>query len=120
MSLTHYEDLDVLLDSLEPRHAIIIDAIKRFTIDDPIKSYEIEVTYSIGGPAVRKIVRYYRLLGQPIGSGSKGYYLARNKEEYDLTLAHLRERALKELELVSAGEKINWNHPAEEQVSLNL
>jgi hypothetical protein len=120
MSLTNFEDLDEMLDSLHEDHSWVLNKIKQYAIEFPIKSARLESEYSIGGPGIRKIIRYYRLKGVPIGSSSKGYYLARNKEEYDLTLAHLKERAIKELELVSVGEKINWNHPAGEQVSLGL
>jgi len=120
MSLTNFEDLDQLLDSLHPDHQLIFNLIEYYDQNNPIKSAQIESAYSIGGPAVRKIIRYYRLIGKPVGSSSKGYYIAHSKEEYSLTLAHLKERALKELEIVSVGEKINWDKPHGEQVTMSF
>lgn len=120
MSLTHFEDLEEQLDSLPSNHVQILNRIMVQTKEDPIKSFVLETLYHVSGPAIRKVVRYYRLMGRPIGSGSKGYYLARSKEEYSLTLSHMKERALKELEIVSVGEKINWDAPEGEQFQLNL
>jgi hypothetical protein len=120
MALTHFEDLEDMLDSLPIDHIGILSLINPRRIDNPIKSARIEEIFNIGGPAVRKVIRYYRLTGIPIGSSSKGYYIATSKEEYALTLAHLKERAMKELQLVSAGEKINWNQPIGEQLPLGL
>jgi len=120
MSLTHFEDLNDMLDSLPFNHFGILSVIEARGKTNPIKSSKIEAIFDVGGPAVRKVVRYYRLKGKPIGSGSRGYYLASSKEEYDLTLAHLKERALKELELVSVGEKINWDKPKGEQFRLTF
>lgn len=43
---------------------------------------------------VRQIVRYLRRAGYPIGSGPKGYFWAKDEEEWKRGLNNLRSRAL--------------------------
>ena len=112
--------MDEFLNKLPEYHWAVIDKIRQYNVEKPIKSKTLEALFSLSGARVRNVVRYYRLMGEPIGSSHFGYYLAVSKAEYELTLSHLRERALKELEIVAKGEKINWDKPKYEQVDLNL
>jgi len=78
----------------------IIAKILLHTIDNPIKSREIEQTYGITGEKVREIVHDARAAGHAIGSGGSGYFKCRTFAEWEPTRKHLRSRALKTLELI--------------------
>lgn len=80
----------------------ILNIISRHTIDNPIKSREIENKTSLAGAEIRCILHELRLSKHPIGSDGDGYFLARNEAELEHTKAQLMSRATKIIEVVKA------------------
>jgi biotin operon repressor len=64
------------------------------TKDNPILSREIEDTLLITGAQVRHAVRCLRRHGFWIASGTRGYWVPENKDEYLESMRHLRNRML--------------------------
>jgi biotin operon repressor len=73
-----------------------IDNVKHFIgmfdSKDPVYSYRIEESYGLSGSEVRSIVHHLRCEGVPIGSGHKGYYMARTPDEIETTIEHMIQR----------------------------
>lgn len=81
-----------------------------------VTSAEIEQTLQIGGAQVRAIVSYLRVKEhQPIGSDQHGYFWARTRAELQTTIAHMKQRGIKDLTVASALEDI---YPPPEQGQL--
>ena len=72
----------------------IIAKIRTHTIENPIKSREIQQMYGINDEKVRDIVRDARDTGHPIGSGDDGFYGCRTFNEWLPTRKNLENRAL--------------------------
>ena len=87
------------------------------TIDKPIPSEDLEprigLTGKSSGVKLRALVSYMRAhLHLPIGSGDKGYFWARNRQELESTKQHLAQRTSK-MHAVIAG--LEQAFPPEEQ-----
>lgn len=75
------------------KHALdALSVIREHSIENPIYGKEIAEKVGITEPELRKIVGYFRMKGEPIGSGGKGYFYARNRWELENTLNHLAGR----------------------------
>lgn len=57
-----------------------------------IKSKELEMKFSINGAEVRQLIQFARRMSIPISSSGQGYRYAKNSEELETTLQHLKER----------------------------
>ena len=73
-----------------------VDSVKHFIgmfdSNAPVYSYRIEESYELSGSEVRSIVHHLRCEGVPIGSGHKGYYMARTPDEIETTIEHMIQR----------------------------
>ena len=84
--------------------------------DNPIYSPEIERRLGVGGVQVRDAVHRARTTDNlPICSGSKGYFMPREKAEALRTIASLRSRAARCLE---AADGIENHYNKDSQISL--
>ena len=94
MSLAGFQNIETeLSDKLKPLVDTVAHGLRKYTIDSPVKSAQIEIGLKISGPELRAIVQHLRLQGMPVGSNGKGYYMARSKDEIKTTVQHLRQRA---------------------------
>ena len=76
---------------------MILNILKDYTADEPIKGSALALSLSISTKTLREHVKRLRRKGFYIGSstGKKpGYYLFKNKEEFDKTCQHIRRRAM--------------------------
>jgi len=90
------------------------------TVNNPIKSKTLERLYGISGTTVREIVHYQRTkYRHPIASDANGYYMARNQDELQHTIAQLRSRVKRINEVATALENCPMFY-RETQGSLNL
>ena len=83
----------------EVNEELLIDVkliIMSATIENPVRSRVIESQLKIGGAEVREIIGVLRDRGVPVGSGSSGYWWARDYSELESTLRHLESRIRKE------------------------
>jgi len=94
-----------------------LSALRAHNLEKPVKSPEMEEGLTkmvkkfhpdkcVKGPHIRLIVRYLRRKGYPIGSGSTGYFWAKNKAEWEVGLKNLRSRALDELTTYNQAKRI--------------
>ena len=68
--------------------------VKQRTRNSPVKSIAIQQQLGISGVIVRKCVAELRVVHKkPVCSGSRGYYFASSKEEWERTKAQLLSRA---------------------------
>ena len=72
----------------------ILEIISERTKDSPILSPEIEQLFEIKGGKVRDIIRELRREGIPIANSHKGYYMASDYSDLDLTIKDLHSRAM--------------------------
>lgn len=77
----------------------------------PVKSEVLEKRLNIPGGLIRDAVRELRRRGVPITSGANGYSFAKNIEELQPTLAHLKSRAMSELITIMKLER-NFVNPS--------
>ena len=84
----------------KPNPIYIIHMIQERNSNNPIYSAEIERRLGVNGVNVRDAVHKARTTDPiiPICSGSKGYYMPRDKAETFRTIASLRSRAKRCLE----------------------
>ena len=83
----------------------ILRIISQHTIDNPIKSFEIELITGLTGAEIRCILHELRLSKHPIGSTADGYFMAINKAELEHTIAQLMSRATKIIAVAKALEE---------------
>ena len=62
------------------------------THDAPVNSKRLQKQFDVNDATVRAMVHTLRTDGYPIGSGSKGFWYAREPHELDETRAHLQKR----------------------------
>ena len=75
-------------------------------IDNPIYSKEIERRLGVNDVQVRDAVHRARVIDNiPLGSGSTGYFMPRDKSEILRTIKSLRSRAKQNLEAAEGIEK---------------
>tara|TARA_R100000808_G_C2098755_1_gene116555 strand:+ start:477 stop:800 length:324 start_codon:yes stop_codon:yes gene_type:complete len=68
--------------------------IAKRTLNSPVKSLAIQQQLGISGVLVRKCISELRVVHKkPICSGSRGYYFAQTKEQWERTKAQLLSRA---------------------------
>lgn len=94
VALTTFEDIQGLTKNSLYRMDEFRDRIQKVSIKNPVKSKVIERKIGLKGVEVRGLVNYLRKKGFPIGSSSKGYWYANNKEEIVDTIKHLHQRKL--------------------------
>ena len=128
MNLTGYEDMafDVTVsDKLLAKAYELIWNLRMYASENsPLQSCRLEINLKITGVQLRALISYLRIKGTPqfphgvpIASGSTGYWLASDRASLASTVAHMRERGLKDLAVAYALEKI---YPPPEQESLEL
>jgi len=64
------------------------------TAHKPIVSRKLQTLWDISDVTVRQAVALLRDEGEPIASGSKGYYFATTAGQLEDTINHLRERVI--------------------------
>ena len=101
--LTNFEDQQP--PAVREHAPTILRGLKRYSKDQPKKSKDIEQALGISGVTVRAAVSYLREKGEPIGSGSGGYYYDPHWKEMPNTIAHLRQRATRMETVAKALEK---------------
>lgn len=103
MNLTNFEDMP---DTKAGEYAAaILQIIKDYDVTQPIKSYSIEKRLIVNGATVRGAVSLLRELGFPVCSGSRGYYYDHTGQETAKTIAHLRQRATRMLNVANKLEQ---------------
>ena len=95
MTLPGYEDKPVISKRALELSRNVLAEIKEHGIDSPIKSIYLEKMFELTDAEIRHIVSHARLDGEPIGSGGRGYFYARNPGQLDQTIAHLKARECK-------------------------
>jgi Mn-dependent DtxR family transcriptional regulator len=107
MNLTNFEDMP---DTKAGEYAAaVLEIIKDYGVTRPIKSYRIEKCLIVSGATVRGAVSLLRELGFPICSGSRGYYYDHTGQEITKTIAHLRQRATRMLNVANKLEQVKEN-----------
>ena len=95
--------------------------IRKYKIEQPVKSKSIELEFGIGGVTVREIVHYLRTEEKaPICSDAKGYFYARNKHEAIRTIRQLRSRIRQINEACCALENAEYPVETENQVGFGF
>lgn len=108
------QELPEFLKELLPK---FLSSLKKHTLSDPVKSYKMEAGLTsmiqkyhpgkkIAGSHIRQMVRHLRRNGYPIGSGSYGYYWAKDMKEWEEGIKNLRSRALDLLQTYREARKI--------------
>ncbi len=70
----------------------VLQAMRRRSANNPVKSKEIETALGAGGPTVRAIISHLRRQGYPIVSNGKGYHYDETWEGILDTIRHLEQR----------------------------
>jgi hypothetical protein len=120
MNLTSFENVNFTLsDKLKATASQLLWWLHTYSrADKPILSRVLESQFHVAGPEIRAMVDYLILVERkPIGSGGKGYFLARNRDEIVTSIAHREQRGIKNLTVASALKEI---FPVEAQESLRL
>ena len=100
----------------KPNSIHIIHMIQSRDIDNPIYSKEIERRLGVNDVQVRDAVHRARVIDNiPLGSGSTGYFMPRDRAEAIRTIASLRSRAKQNLE---AADGIDQFYKEEDQMRL--
>ena len=103
MNLTNFENMP---DTKAAKYAEpVLYIIKRYGVDNPIKSHQIEKILAVSGAVVRGAVSFLRDNGHAVCSGSRGYYYDYTGKETKKTIAHLRQRAQRMLNVANKLEK---------------
>jgi len=98
MSLTSFEAIGIELEKFEKsalyqhKYNKVLMIIKNHPATNPIKSHIIENVALISGIQVRAIVKHARMRFRPIGSNQKGYFWAKDHNEFSPTINHIHER----------------------------
>jgi len=87
--------------------------------DSPIKSWKLERRLNISGIQVRQLVHQARLDGEPIGSGTTGYFICNDPDELDHTIAQIQSR-MNSLNKISIALHKTRSRLSGEQGTLNL
>lgn len=82
----------------------LLARLEKATINNPIKSSQLEREFNLNGSHIRDCVREWRREGKPIASDSTGYFYAKDQRELEHTIAILKSKALSQLETVKAME----------------
>jgi len=59
---------------------------------NPTTSSKLQASLGIDDATVRAIAHELRTMGEPIGSGNRGFYYAQSADELDATIEHLQSR----------------------------
>jgi len=84
----------------------VVAKIRTRTIENPIKSRELEQTFGLSDKQIRDIVHDARRAGHAIGSGNEGYFECKNFKEWEPTRHHLYSRAMSELSLIKRVDQV--------------
>jgi len=84
------------------KNASLQKALELTDIRHPLQANILCELIGIPGTKLRELVHEARMNGAPIGSGPKGYYLAREPDHLDFTIEHGMSRAAKIQEYVLA------------------
>lgn len=95
----------------------IFEIIKKATILNPVRSRVIETELKIGGQTVRDYIGEMRNRKMPVGSGTSGYWWARDKAELESTIGHLESRIRKESHHIKMLKSI-YHEPAQTVLQL--
>jgi len=107
VALTGFEQYNEMVTKFERSKLFLgkfnefIKIIKIHARSNPITSATIEQLLEIDGAQARKLTEHARAKGIRVGSGNKGYYYCKSREDTQDTISHLRERAHKLLWLAS-------------------
>ena len=93
----------------------ILRIISQHTVDNPIKSRQIEQRTTLTGSELRAILHELRLSKHPIAGESEGYFMARNEAELEHTIAQLMSRATK---IIAVAKALEDCFASQEQLSL--
>ena len=94
----------------------VMNEIKQYKMNNPIKSKELQVKFGLRGVHIREIVHFLRTEEHlPICSDSSGYFYARNKYEAQHTIAQLRSRIRQINEAVLGIEKAEYEPEQDNQ-----
>ena len=98
--ITNFETItEELTDEEKKIIPLLIKGFPKYTKDNPIKAPEVirrfnEKGYKLQEPRLRKMVNFIRSKGiLPLMGTSKGYYVSYDKNEINLQIKSLRERA---------------------------
>ena len=103
MNLTNFENMP---DTKAGEHAAeVYQIIRGYSSSRPIKSYKIERWLGVSGATVRGAVSLLRENGFRVCSGGRGYYYDYSGKETAKTVAHLRQRAKRMLNVANKLEE---------------
>lgn len=99
--ITNFEEITCDLTKEEKKIIpVIISKLKKHSVKNPIKSFEIvkfiykETGYKLGQPRFRKICNFIRCNSIiPLIATSRGYYVSRSKAELEKQISSLFERS---------------------------
>ena len=94
----------------------ILNRLRIFSCcNSPITSNELTSVYAISDVVVRQAIGKLRDDGEPIASGARGFFYAKNAEELEATIADYNSRiaamSVRKLALKKTQERLRFNEP---------
>ena len=94
----------------------ILNRLRLFSsCNSPITSNELTSIYAISDVVVRQAVGKLRDDGEPIASGARGFFFAKNAEELEATIADYNSRiaamSVRKLALKKTQERLKYGEP---------